>query len=68
LSLVQESVSSGPTKYGSVVLPDADIIAELPSRGQVFRTDTNDVACESNPSKIGPDNDGQPVAATTSAW
>jgi hypothetical protein len=51
-------VVSGPTKYGSVVLPDADIVAELQSRGQVFRTDTNDAACESNPSKIGPDNDG----------
>jgi hypothetical protein len=51
-------VSSGPTKYGSVVLPDADIVSELQSRGQVFRTDTNDAACEINPSKIGPDNDG----------
>ena len=51
-------VSSGPTKYGSVVLPDADIVSELQSRGQVFRTDTNDAACAINPSKIGPDNDG----------
>jgi hypothetical protein len=51
-------VSSGPTKYGSVVLPDDDIISELQSRGQVLRTDTNDAACAVNPSKIGPDNDG----------
>ena len=51
-------VSSGPTKYGTVVLPDADIVSELQSRGQVFRTDTNDGACAINPSKIGPDNDG----------
>jgi hypothetical protein len=45
-------------KYGTVVLPDGDIISELQSRGQVFRTDTNDAACAANPSKIGPDNDG----------
>jgi len=38
--------------------PDDDIISELQSRGQVFRTDTNDAACAINPSKIGPDNDG----------
>lgn len=51
-------VSSGPTKYGTVVLPDADIVSELQSRGQVFRTDANDTACAINPSRIGPDNDG----------
>jgi hypothetical protein len=51
-------VSSGPTKYGTVVLPDADIVTELQSRGQVFRTDTNDSACAVNPSKIGSDDDG----------
>jgi hypothetical protein len=53
-------VSSGPTKYRTVTLPDADIISELTPRGQVFRTDRNDVACRSNPSKVGPDNDGEP--------
>jgi competence protein ComEC len=53
-------VSSGPTKYGSVTLPDQEVIAELTSRGQVFRTDTNDTACATNPAKIGPDNDGRP--------
>jgi hypothetical protein len=26
-------VSSSPTKYGSVLLPDADVIAELTFRG-----------------------------------
>jgi competence protein ComEC len=51
-------VSSGPTKYGSVTLPDQEVITELSSRGQVFRTDTNDQACAMNPAKIGPDNDG----------
>jgi hypothetical protein len=61
-------VSSGPTKYGSVVLPDADIVSELQSRGQVFRTDTNDAACESNPSKLVRTTMGTPVAATTSGW
>jgi len=52
-------VSSGPTKYGSVTLPDQEVITELTSRGQVFRTDTNDQACALNPSKIGPDSDGR---------
>jgi len=52
-------VSSGPTKYGSVTLPDAEIINELQTRGQVFRTDINDQACATNPAKVGPDNDGR---------
>jgi hypothetical protein len=45
-------VSAGPAKYGSVVLPDAEVITELTSRGQVFRTDLNDATC-------GPDADGK---------
>jgi competence protein ComEC len=53
-------VSSGPHKYQSVVLPDADIISELSPRGEVFRTDRNDAACKTNPAKVGPDNDDQP--------
>ena len=48
-------VSSGPMRYGSVILPDADVIAELESRGEVFRTDLDDEACRVNPAKIGPD-------------
>jgi beta-lactamase superfamily II metal-dependent hydrolase len=52
-------VSAGPTKYGSVVLPDKEVITELESRGQVFRTDLNDQTCGQNPAKIGPDNDGR---------
>jgi hypothetical protein len=51
-------VSSGPKKYSGVVLPDADVIAELEARGQVFRTDVNDAACAANAAKIGPDADG----------
>jgi competence protein ComEC len=51
-------VSSGPMKYGSVTLPDSDIVSELQGRGQVFRTDTNDGACATNGAKIGPDADG----------
>lgn len=54
-------VSSGPTKYNSVVLPDADILSELLPRGQVFRTDLTDATtCKQNPTKIGPDADNQP--------
>jgi competence protein ComEC len=52
-------VSSGPMQYGSVTLPDADVIAELTARGTVFRTDTADAACTTNPAKIGPDADGR---------
>jgi competence protein ComEC len=37
-------VSAGPTKYGTVVLPDQEVIDELTPRGQVFRTDVNDAA------------------------
>ncbi|PYX30481.1 MAG: hypothetical protein DMG80_12145 [Acidobacteria bacterium] len=52
-------VSSGPMKYGTVTLPDQEVIDELTSRGQVFRTDVNDPACALNPAKIGPDSDGK---------
>jgi competence protein ComEC len=54
-------VSSGPFPYGTnqVALPDADVIAELDARGDVFRTDTNDAGCAMNPAKIGPDADGR---------
>ncbi len=54
-------VSSGPTKYDSVVLPDPVIISELNARGgQLFRTDLNDKTCGQNAAKIGPDADGKP--------
>jgi len=53
-------VSTGPTKYGKVVLPDKDVTDELRLRGDLFETDLNDATCGSNPSKVGPDNDGQP--------
>ena len=53
-------VSAGPTKYASVTLPDAEIIDELKTRGTVYRTDEHDVACRTDPAKIGNDNDNQP--------
>ena len=52
-------VSAGPMKYGSVVLPDQEIIAEIEQRGDVFRTDLNDATCGQNPAKIGSDADGK---------
>lgn len=52
-------VSSGPTKYDSVKLPDPEVMSELMARGQVFRTDVNDQACGQNAAKIGPDHDGE---------
>ena len=57
-------VSSGPTQYGTVTLPDQSIVTELQSRGQVFRTDVDDAACATNPNKIGPDADGEPGGCT----
>jgi beta-lactamase superfamily II metal-dependent hydrolase len=53
-------VSSGPMRYGTVVLPDAEVIAELTRRGEVFRTDLNDATCGASRSKIGPLADGRP--------
>lgn len=52
-------ISSGPTRYDSVVLPDDEIITELTSRGNVYRTD-DDIACGTNAGKIGTDNDNKP--------
>src|SRR5437870_4983938 len=51
-------ISSGPMKYGSVVLPDAPVVQALENRGTLFRTDLNDQTCGQNQAKIGPDNDG----------
>src|SRR5262249_13986401 len=39
--------------------PPPPIITELEERGQIFRTDLDDVACATNPKKVGPDNDGK---------
>jgi hypothetical protein len=52
--------SAGPTRYGSVVQPDHEVIAELNARGTVFRTDLTDTTCRANPAKMGPDSDGAP--------
>lgn len=57
-------VSSGPTKYQTVVLPDGDVIAELGLRGQLFRTDVNDTACRTATTKTGPDGDQRPGGCT----
>jgi len=62
LDAVQAStyvISSGPKKYGSVVLPDNIVVTELDTRGDLYRTDLNDTACASDATKIGPDNDGK---------
>lgn len=52
-------ISSGPTKYAKVTLPDAEVVSELESRGQVFRTDIEDDQCVLSPDKVGPDADGK---------
>lgn len=53
-------ISSGPMKYGTVTLPDAEIVAELEAAGTVMRTDLDDAACAGDPAKIGADADGKP--------
>ena len=50
-------ISAGPTKYGSVVLPDQEIVDEDEALGQVFRTDIEDDACAESSAKVGPDDD-----------
>jgi len=52
-------ISSGPTVYGSVTLPDKVIADELARRGTLLRTDRDDAACATNPHKTGPDADGR---------
>lgn len=52
-------VSAGPTKYATVVLPDAEIVAELEKRGLLFRTDLEDDSCVMSPDKVGQDSDGK---------
>lgn len=62
------AISSGPYPYRRVRLPDAEVVAELERRGQVLRTDRDDLyriegearSCELNPRKIGPDADEAP--------
>jgi beta-lactamase superfamily II metal-dependent hydrolase len=53
-------ISAGPTKYATVVLPDAEVVAALSAVSEVFRTDLHDDTCPTNRAKIGPDNDGEP--------
>ncbi len=53
-------ISSGPKKYGPVVLPDQEIIDELQARGELFRTDLDDAGCRNSAAKVGPDSDNQP--------
>jgi len=58
-------ISAGPTRYGSVTLPDSVIVNEMDRRGNVWRTDTDDARCRTNAAKIGSDNDNQPGGCDT---
>jgi competence protein ComEC len=53
-------ISSGPTKYAGVQLPDPAIVQELQQAGELFRTDLDDAACAKKEDKIGPTADNQP--------
>lgn len=52
-------ISSGPTRYASVTLPDDEVVSELEGRGDVWRTDLEDGECGSAAGKVGPDGDGE---------
>ncbi|MGL3822878.1 SH3 domain-containing protein [Sphingopyxis sp. R3-92] len=62
------AISSGPFPYKRVRLPDPAVVSELEGRGQLLRTDRDDLyriederaSCEYNPRKIGPDADESP--------
>ena len=54
-------ISSGPTRYGDVTLPDPEAVAELERIGaRVLRTDVDDAACATQPDKVGTVADGRP--------
>ena len=53
-------ISSGPTGYSGVVLPDPEVLKELDDRGDVWRTDADDTTCRRMAAKIGPDSDDRP--------
>lgn len=57
-------ISSGPTRYGSVTLPDQDVVDELDAAGELYRTDVEDESCRQEGAKIGPDADGKPGGCT----
>lgn len=54
-------ISSGPKKYGSIVLPDNEVVSLVSSKpsARVWRTDIDDIPCMTNTNKIGNDNDGK---------
>jgi competence protein ComEC len=62
------AISSGPYPYHRVRLPDAEVVAELATRGQLLRTDREDGfrldddarSCEMRQRKVGPDADETP--------
>jgi beta-lactamase superfamily II metal-dependent hydrolase len=53
-------ISSGSKKYSGTSLPDAAIVNDFSARGELWRTDFDDLYCRTDAAKIGPDNDNQP--------
>jgi competence protein ComEC len=60
-------VSSGPTPYGPVVLPDQEVLTLVQAmpKAHLWRTDENDPACKTSTTKIGPPDDGKPGGCNT---
>ena len=52
-------ISSGPQRYGSVTLPDHQVVSELRGRGDVWQTNLEDTQCLIDTAKIGPDRDNR---------
>ncbi len=60
-------VSSGPTPYGPVVLPDQEVLSVVQAmpKAHLWRTDENDPMCKTSTTKIGPPDDGKPGGCNT---
>lgn len=53
-------ISSGPKEYSGATLPDLPIVQDLGARGDLWRTDFDDLHCRTDTAKIGADNDNEP--------
>ena len=59
-------ISSGPTRYRTVVLPDSEVVTLLEGQpgARLWRTDVDDASCAVDPDKIGNDADDKAGGCT----
>ena len=60
-------VSSGPKSFSGTVLPDQEVLDLIVDDlgGTLWRTDSEDDACRTNPDKIGNDSDNKAGGCNT---